>query len=154
MTIGARPQWHAEQALDAGPLRMVTLSMIADKDYLALARTSAMHVGALLCFPLAQVSDLRLAVNEACACFLDPPLRRVQQDGGFPAAPDWMELSYDRYPDELHITVRAAAYAGWPEVDELGWAVLRALVGAVHWYVHDGLGVLTLALPLPREAVA
>lgn len=129
-------------------MRMVTLSMIADMDYLALARTSAMHVGALLSFPLARVSDLRLAVDEACVCFLDSVSRREPDSFGMSPAPESMELSYDRYPTELHVTVRAAVGADWPTVDELGWAMLRALVGDVRVQVEDGVGALTLMLPL------
>jgi anti-sigma regulatory factor (Ser/Thr protein kinase) len=128
---------------------MVTLSMIADMDYLALARTSAMHVGALLAFPLARVSDLRLAVDEACVCFLDSAARREPDSFGMSQAPESMELSYDRYPDELHVTVRAAVGVDWPTVDDLGWAMLRALVGDVRVHVEDGVGELTLILPLP-----
>lgn len=52
------------------PVRMVALTVLAGEDYLALARTSAMHVGALLFFPLPRVNDLRLAVDEACSSFL------------------------------------------------------------------------------------
>lgn len=128
---------------------MVTLSMIADRDYLALARTSAMHVGALLAFPLARVSDLRLAVDEACVCFLDSAARREPDAFGMWPAPESMELSYDRYPDELHVTVRAAVGADWPAAQELGWAMLRALVGDVRVDALDGMGELTLILPLP-----
>ena len=130
-------------------MRMVTLSMIADMDYLALARTSAMHVGALLAFPLARVSDLRLAVDEACVCFLDSAARREPDSFGMSPVPESMELSYDRFPAELHVTVRAAVGAGWPAVGDLGWAMLRALVGDVEVEVEDGVGALTLILPLP-----
>jgi hypothetical protein len=130
-------------------VRMVTLAMIADTDYLALARTSAMHVGALLAFPLARVSDLRLAVDEACVCFLDSGTRREADSFGTPPAPESMELSYDRYPTELRVTVRAAVGADWPAVDELGWAMLRALVGDVQVEVVGGVGALALILPLP-----
>jgi serine/threonine-protein kinase RsbW len=134
---------------DLDALRMATLSMVADMDYLALARTSAMHVAALLSFPLVQVGDLRLAVSEACACFLDAPPRREPDAFGTAGVPESMELTYDRFPDELHVTVRATVGEGWPEVDELGWAVLRALVGDLHVDVRGGVGVLTLIVPLP-----
>jgi serine/threonine-protein kinase RsbW len=137
---------HATGASNGGPLRVATLSMIANTDYLALARTAAMHVGALLALPLAQVADLRLAVDEACACFLDTTARRAAL--GVSAVPDVMELSFDHYPAELHVTVRAAVGEGWPAVDELGGAVLRALVGDACFQVQDGVGVLTLIQPL------
>lgn len=128
---------------------MVTLSMLADTDYLALARTSALHVGALLALSLAQVKDLRLAVNEACACFLEPALHRASHER---LAPQVLELSYDRFPAALHVTVRAPVDEDWPRVDELGWALLGALVGDVRVEVRHGLGTLTLIHPLSAEA--
>ena len=145
---GARSTRGVDEEADA--LRMVTLRMIADKDYLALARTSAMHVGALLAFPLGRVSDLRLAVDEACLSFLDAPAYR---DPDLPYAtsvpPGTLELAYDRYATQLHVTLRGTAPAGWPERHEPGWAVLESLVGEVRAEVRDGEGVLTLIDPLP-----
>jgi serine/threonine-protein kinase RsbW len=134
------------------PVRMVSLTMLADQDYLALARTSAMHVAALLFLPLAQVNDLRLAVDEACTSFLQA-LLDTADDAPAPAPNRTMELSYDRYPAALHVTVRAPAPEGWPERDELGWAMLGTLVGEVRASVRDGVGTLTLIEPLPTVAV-
>ena len=128
---------------DITPVRMVTLTLLADRDYLALARTSAMHVGALLFLPLTQVHDLRLAVDEACSSFL--------QAAGTQAS-ETMEIRYDRYPDALHIVVRARAPQDWPEREELGWALLGSLVGEVTVDVEDGIGTLTLVEPLPSDA--
>ncbi|HWG28874.1 ATP-binding protein [Actinospica sp.] len=133
---------------DNNPLRMVTLTLLADRDYLALARTSAMHVGALLFLPLAQVQDLRLAVDEACSSFLQS-MRHADADA---AMTDTMEISYDRYPAALHVIVRAPAPHDWPERDELGWALLGSLVGDVSVSVEDGIGTLTLVEPLPSGA--
>jgi len=138
----------ADDETDA--LRMVTLRMIADKEYLALARTSAMHVGALLAFPIARVSDLRLAVDEACLSFLDAPAYRdPDQPYATCVPPGTLELAYDRFATELRVTLRGIAPAGWPERHEPGWAVLEALVGAVRAEVLDGEGVLTMIEPLP-----
>ena len=166
MTISARPIQHATGPSHGGPLRLATLSMAADKDSLALARTSATLVGEFLALPTARIADLRLAVNEACACFLDTAARRVprargvgRSSGGSAAAPtvavvdDTMELSYDRYPAELHVTVRAAIGDSWPAANALGWEVLRAVVGDVRLRIQDGLGVLTLIQPLPARGV-
>ena len=61
-----------------------------------------------------------------------------------------LELSYDRYPDALHVTVRAPVDEDWPRVDELGWAMLGALVGDVRVEVRGGLGILILIQPLPE----
>jgi hypothetical protein len=148
------------------PVRMVTLTLLADRDYLALARTSAMHVAALLLFPLPRVNDLRLAVDEACTSFLQAAReadgagrgadgagadgRGADGPGGpGPAFAGTMELSYDRHPTSLHVTVRARAPRGWPGRDELGWAMLGSLVGEVRVLVEDGIGALTLIEPLP-----
>lgn len=132
------------------PLRMATLTLLADQDYLALARTSAMHVGALLFFPLPRVNDLRLAVDEACTSFLVPP-HPGNADAAPPEADATMELSYDRYPRHLHVTIRARAPRGWPERDELGWAMLGSLVAEVRTELRDGIGILTLIEPLPMR---
>lgn len=125
--------------------------MLADKDYLALARTCAMHIAAVLGFPLTRVTDLRLAVNEACLCFLEAFAPEPGVLGAW-ARPETLQIAYDLYPDQLHITVRAAAPEGWPQVDETGWALLGALVGEVKVEAHEGLGVLTLVEPLPSPA--
>jgi len=159
VSISTRPIHHVTGASRSGPLRLATLSMTADKDYLALARTSATHVGELLGLPPARVADLRLAVNEACACFLDTAARRGPSTWGrrggdrgrgrfAEGAAEAMEVSYDRYPAELQVTVRSAIGESWPVVNALGWEVLRAVVGEVRFNVQDGLGVLTLIQPL------
>lgn len=133
------------------PVRMVTITLLADQDYLALARTSAMHVGALLFLPLPQVNDLRLAVDEACSSFLRP-VPAEDADAGAAMTTETMQLSYERYPTSLHVTVRARTPQGWPERDELGWAMLNTLVGEVRVSTHEGIGTLTLVEPLPGAA--
>jgi serine/threonine-protein kinase RsbW len=120
---------------------MAELTVLADKDYLPLARISAMQVAALLQLPLPQVADLRLAVDEACTTFLvAAPGRSVE-----PAALSGgrLYLCYDRYPDHLLVTVRGAAPAMWPAQDELGWEMLQAVAAVVGTEVTDGIGTLT-----------
>ena len=138
----------------AAPTRLVTLNMRADKDYLALARTCAMHTAAVLGFPLSRVTDLRLAVNEACLCFLETGGRPPEPDllDGWPG-PSTLEIAYDLYPEELHVTLRSTVPENWPRVDETGWALLRALVGDVRVAAHEGLGTLTLIEPLPAPRI-
>lgn len=135
----------------AEAFRMVTLTLLADQDYLALARTSAMHVGALVFLPLPRVNDLRLAVDEVCTSFLQST-EGLEADSAAPAPSRTMELAYDRYPTALHVTVRAPAPQGWPQRDELGWAMLETLVAEVRVSLQDGIGVLTLIEPLPTAA--
>lgn len=145
-----RTQDPDDNAAAGAPVRMATLTLLADQDYLALARTSAMHVAALLFLPLPRVNDLRLAVDEACTSFLPLP-GPGHADAPAPPTRETMELSYDRYPDHLHVTVRARAPQCWPERDELGWALLGSLVGEVRVEVCDGIGALTLIEPLPAR---
>lgn len=144
---------HTNDAADGAGVRMLTLTMLADQDYLAMARTSAMHIGALLFLPLPRVNDLRLAVDEACTSFLQAA-RDADADTADPASVRTMELSYERHPAHLHVTVRARAPRGWPGRDELGWAMLGTLVGEVRARVDDGVGTLTLIEPLPTAADA
>jgi hypothetical protein len=126
--------------------RMATVIMPADKDYLALARTSTMQIAALLDLSMSRVTDLRLAVDEACTSFLVG-----RGEAGEPSGEAGnLELYYDRFPERLHVTVCGTAAAGWPTRDELGWEMLRALVGEVRAEIVAGTGVLTLIEPLPE----
>ncbi|HET9172367.1 MAG TPA: hypothetical protein VFN97_23270 [Actinospica sp.] len=126
---------------------MAEMAIVADKDYLPLARTSAMQVAALLDLPLPEVADLRLAVDEACTSFLVAAPGRTVEPASVTGAR--LLLCYDRYPDHLLITVSGTAPPLWPIQDELGWETLRAAVGEVRAEVVDGIGTLTLVEPLP-----
>jgi serine/threonine-protein kinase RsbW len=168
--VGAAAEPAGEPAASAGgPVarRMAALSFPADKDYLALARTTAMHVAGLLELPLSRVTDLRLAVDEACAAFLTAgraTAGRVGEGqttagrataGGEGGAAEWdgsrgaLELRYDLYPDRLCVSVRAPVPADWPQVDEIGWSMLQALVSEVRAEVAEGIGTLILVEQLP-----
>jgi serine/threonine-protein kinase RsbW len=125
--------------------RMAALRFPADKDYLALARTTAMHIAGLLDLPLGRVTDLRLAVDEACTAFLT---------AGRATAADVLDLRYDLLPEALRVSVRGPVPARWPEtVDELGWTMLRALVAEVRTEIDDGIGTLILMAELPAPSV-
>jgi hypothetical protein len=50
------------------------------------------------------------------------------------------------------VTVRARAPYGWPDRDELGWAMLGSLVREVRASVVAGVGELTLVELLPTGA--
>lgn len=124
------------------PWRMAAMTFPADKDFLALARTTAMHVAALLGLPISRVTDLRLAVDEACTAFLTAAAATgIEQRT--------LELRYDRYATQLRVSVRAAVPEAWPQVDELGWTMLQALVSEVRTEVEDGVGTLMLIEELP-----
>ncbi len=153
MIDGVRASGRLAETRATAPTRLVTLNMRADKDYLALARTCAMHTAAVLGFPLSRVTDLRLAVNEACLCFLETARPPAPDPLSGRVRPPALEIAYDLYPEELHVILRAPAPDGWPRVEETGWALLRALVGDVQFDAHEGLGTLTLIEPLPGQGI-
>jgi serine/threonine-protein kinase RsbW len=125
----------------AVPFRMANLAVPADEDYLALARLTTMQVGGLLGLPAGRLTDLRLAVNEACALLLGGPADAV------------LELCFEHRPGELRITVRGPAPAVPPDPAGIGWMMLRALVGCVCMETAAGTATLTLTQPLvPAEA--
>jgi hypothetical protein len=132
------------------PRRLAVLTFAADKDYLALARMTAMHVAGLLGLPIGRVTDLRLAVDEACSVFLAGP--------SGPAAPllphdrraaATLTLRFERIAEHLRISVSGPAPLRRPDEDDLGWTMLCALVGSPRWEVRDGVGTLTLTEPIP-----
>ena len=124
-------------SLDTRPRLMASLAVPADADYLAIARVTAMHVGALLGLPVGRIADLRLAVDEACSLLLRAS-----------AVPGALELSFEQWLDELRVTVRGPAPVGGPEPDDVGWLMMRALVGEAHMETDGGAAVLTLTVPL------
>ena len=148
------PRTSADSESDAAPFRrMATVIMPADKDYLALARTSTMQIAALLDLSMSRVTDLRLAVDEACTSFLVAPGDADEADGPSGETGN-LELHYDRFAQHLRVTVRGSVSAGWPTRDELGWEMLRALVGELQAEIVAGTGVLTLIEPLPEAGQA
>jgi serine/threonine-protein kinase RsbW len=133
------------------PRRLATMTFAADKDYLALARMTAMHVAGLLGLPIGRVTDLRLAVDEACTVFLAGPsgpaaplLARGRRDAAT------LTLRFELLAGEhLRISVSGPAPLRRPDEDDLGWTMLCALVGSPRWEVRDGVGTLTLIEPIP-----
>ena len=135
------------------PFRMAALAVPADKDYLALIRTAAMHVAILLPLTVDRIADLRLAVDEACTALLAGPHGAAAAAAPADGAGELLELSFERYPDRVEITVRGPARGGLPGRDEIGWAMLEALVGEVRVAFEGGASAeLTLVVPLPSEA--
>jgi hypothetical protein len=156
--MGRWRDWAAVQSAES-PVRIVSVTLPADRDFLALTRTSLMHVASVLLFPLERVKDLRLAVDEACSSFLRAGDEQFEMEIDMDSAPpdlaaamSTMELSFDVYPEFLHVTVRAPASDGWPDREDLGWEMLRTLVADVRVSIEDGVGTLTLVEPLPTAA--
>ena len=129
---------------------LATVSFAADKDFLALARMTAMHVAGLVGLPIGRVTDLRLAVDEACSIFLLPPVGpHAPLRGRGPGAQ--LTLRFERLAGHLLISVTGPVPLRPPDESDLGWTMLCALVGSPHWEVRDGLGTLTLTEPIPAD---
>ncbi len=143
------PVGHARREPEAfrpAPRLLATLCFSAEKDFLALARSTTTHVAGLLDLPFSRVTDLRLAVDEACALFLTPgSLAPGAEIGG-------LALVFASFGGELRITVSGPAPLARPDLDGLGWMLLCALVGQPRWEVEQDVGVLTLTEPIPAAA--
>lgn len=124
----------------AVPVSEVFLEIPADRLYVVLARSAAVHIGAVLDLGLTDVTDLRLAVDEACAMFLLHP--------AFPAGPGaeaGLSCRFEAYPDELRVSVRAPVPADFaPDTEAIGWIMLGALVDDLTWKHADGHGTVGL----------
>ena len=155
-TAGTRPA-PSEQSLDkpesAEPTELLPESEVfieipADRLYVVLARSAAVHLGAVLHLGITDVTDLRLAVDEACALFL---LHPAFPDG----AAVGLACRFAAYPEELRVTVRAPVPPGFaPDTEAIGWIMLGALVDDLAWTRRDGYGTVTLTKrftpPRPR----
>jgi serine/threonine-protein kinase RsbW len=138
MSAGRNGMFTPRSTAGGTRARMAVVAFPVDKDYLGLARLATMHIAGLLGLSLSRVADLRLAVDEACTTFMT--------DHG--AGRDGLELSFERYPLHLCVTVRGPAPARWPRRDGIGWMMLEALVGEARATVAGDVGTLTLIEPL------
>jgi serine/threonine-protein kinase RsbW len=116
--------------------RSVVLSIPADREQVVLVRSVAGHIAARLGLSVAELTDLRLAVDEACGLFLLSP--------GFGAAGELLECRFDEQPGSLSVTVSAPAAAEQPDVEDIGWIMLSALVDELTWKAEHGVARLTL----------
>ncbi|HEX4788017.1 MAG TPA: ATP-binding protein, partial [Actinospica sp.] len=116
----------------------VFIEIPGDRLYVVLARSAAVHLGSVLQLGITDVTDLRLAVDEACALFLLHP--------GFPDGRDTgLACRFAAYRDELRVTVRAPVPPDFaPDTEAIGWIMLGALVDDLAWTRQDGYGTLTL----------
>ena len=130
------------------PESEVFIEIPADRLYVVLARSAAVHLGAVLHLGITDVTDLRLAVDEACALFL---LHPAFPDG----ASVGLACRFAAYAEELRVTVRAPVPPGFaPDTEAIGWIMLGALVDDLAWTQQDGFGTVTLTKrftpPRPR----
>ncbi|HWG28131.1 hypothetical protein [Actinospica sp.] len=152
-----QPNGHApaQPPVESRARRLALLSFAADKDHLALARMTAMHVAGLAGLPIGRVTDIRLAVDEACSLFLSglgasARSTRLSDTGTELGA--MLTLRFDRLAQDLRISVSGPAPERRPDADDLGWLMLCALVGRPSWEVRDGIGTLTMTEPLSPAA--
>lgn len=128
----------------AGP-RPVVLSIPAQRQQVVLVRSVAGHIGAMLGLSVAELTDLRLAVDEACGMFLLSP--DVVALGGS------VECRFDESPDALRVTVTTGIPAGFaPDVEDVGWIMLGALVDELTWHAAEGAGEIALTKRLVAGA--
>jgi hypothetical protein len=135
---------HARREPDAfrpPPRLLATLCFSAEKDFLALARSTTVHVAGLLDLPFSRANDLRLAVDEACALFLAASGAKGSVGG--------LALVFTQIGGQLRITVSGPTPLRQPDVGSLGWMLLCALVGEPRWEVEEDVGTLTLYEPIP-----
>ena len=131
----------AAGGLAAGGARLALLRVPAAEEHVALVRLCTLHLAGTAGLGAVRVSDLRLAVAEACGTFLEPT--------PVPGAPRGdLEVRFGLQRDRLRIQVRGRAPAGWPDRG-LGWLVLCALVGDLSWERDGAAGILTLVEHLP-----
>jgi serine/threonine-protein kinase RsbW len=111
----------------------VAVSVPADPDYLAVVRSACAQVGAKLGWDLAEVSDLRLAVDEACGLLLRHAIaaRSDEEDAN-------LRCLFTISASTLRVTVslRAEDFAP-PDTQEFGWTIVTALVDSFTWR-NDG----------------
>ena len=120
------------------PESEVFIEIPADRLYVVLARSAAVHLGAVLHLGITEVTDLRLAVDEACALVL---LHPAFPGGGALG----LACRFAAYQEELRVTVSAPVPPGFaPDTEAIGWIMLGALVDDLAWTRHDGYGTVTL----------
>src|SRR5258708_38235403 len=78
----------------------VVISVPADKTYVALIRSATAHLGARAGFSVVEITDLRLAVDEACGLLLSP-----HEHGGLAAGGGGLECPRTEYGAGLRVGV-------------------------------------------------
>lgn len=133
---------------------LAVLVIPADKHYVAVARTAAVHVAGIMGLPISRTTDLRLAVDEACGLFLHrgAAAGAGAEAGAGAGATSRLTVSFTRLEETLQIKVSGPAPERQMLDDDLGWMLLRALCGVeVEWEQDDMTATLTLTEPLPAK---
>lgn len=110
----------------------VTIRIPADPEYLPLLRAACGQLAPRLGCTLAEIADLRLAVDEACGLLLRNCL--ILNRG---SVEDGLTAVFVIDGGTLRITVGMPADAfATPDDDEFGWTILNALVDGFRWKVE------------------
>lgn len=118
---------------DSNGSSSVLVRIPADKTFVSLIRASASHMAARLDFTVNEITDLRLAVDEACALLL--PLS-VGDDLD-------CRLAIDEH--ELRVEITVDAVGTWqPDIESFGWTILSALVDELKPVAADSRAQLAL----------
>lgn len=117
--------------------RTVVLTIPADREQVVLVRSVAGHIGARLGLSVAELTDLRLAVDEACGLFLLSP--------GFGSGGEMVECRFEESAASLAVAMSAPTPpTAEPDVEDIGWLMLSALVDELTWKAEHGVARLTL----------
>ncbi|MFD0634691.1 ATP-binding protein [Catenulispora yoronensis] len=122
---------------EAGPVTETVLIRVpADPDYLGVIRSATAHVATKLGCTLSEVSDLRLAVDEACGLLLRNTVRD-RPGAGVNGADGAGDLECRFVLDgtgALRVALSLDGRDGArPDADEFGWTILAALVDDIVW---------------------
>lgn len=109
----------------------VVLSVPAHKDYVVIIRSAVAQLAGCFGYTVRDITDLRLAVNEACALMVAGNSATVGGAGT-------IECRAEVRGDVLRVTVSAAAATLAPDTDGIGWTLLTALVDRLTW-AQDGV---------------
>ena len=109
----------------------VVLSVPAHKDYVVIIRSAVAQLAGCFGYTVRDITDLRLAVNEACALL-------VAGSPGTLAGAGTIECRAEVRGEVLRVIVSAAAGTLAPDIDGIGWTILTALVDRLTW-AQDGV---------------
>lgn len=100
---------------------VVLLTVPADGGYLGVLRTATAGLAARLHFPLDEIEDLRIAVDEACAMLLAVATGDAELECRFSVTDDALAVE---------VTVPTVPGARLPAESSFAWKVLTALTTA------------------------
>jgi serine/threonine-protein kinase RsbW len=130
---------------DAWGGRPVVLRIPAEREQVVLVRSVAGHIAARRGLSIAELTDLRLAVDEACGLFL--------LSSHVTELAETLECRFDESPHALRVTVSTLVPSGFePDTEDVGWIMLGALVDELTWRAAAGTGVIALTKHLIAEA--